>query len=687
MRRLDMIMASLAVAGCTGLEPDATVSRPSDDLAAEGYEIVGKTGISTKTGLDDRLKVVWDAGDAIKVMSADNLTGAVYCITELSSDGTAAIFAPEAPDDAVAGVPRYAVYPASASGRTIVGDSPVAEVDFSALDASGLVYGYAEDTVLPEDADVSGVPMVACAEGNIFDFKSLCGAVQIRPYDYQTTGIELAAIRIGAADGSALGGTATVDMREGRITAMTGDKTHLQYVLDNPVSIETGGWTSWSVNSASTFGSDARCFLVWLPAMDYAEGLEVTLVDSDGMEYGFVTDPLTVRPAAVTRLPYMPLTVYYGTANCVRAEPGTTSVRVEVTPYCSFSGSFEPDGIPVKGASGAIAGVSVVWQQEHGCPETDLSSSSGRGTVIPAGASIPVSEEDGHTYIDVPLTGTAGNAVIAIKDSDGTVLWSFHIWVGEVEDVGCSNPDGGDYVLMDRNLGATSVLDRSQCTEETIRNSFGLFYQWGRKDPFPRVLSRSARVTSYRAENAFTNSVTRDDRTIGNIGYTVRNPEKRIWLDNGSGCNWLMSYINELWGFPYSATDPDRIVAENMTVSGVKTVYDPCPEGYRIADLKHLYGLLSLNGSTLSGRDTYYGYYFRTGDGDSEVFFPAAGYVSSRFEDATALCYETYWGLYWTSASGLSNTHLFRIDGQQYAQIGNDLRGQMLSVRCLKMTE
>ena len=228
MRRLDMIMASLAVAGCTGLEPDATVSRPSDDLAAEGYEIVGKTGFATKTGLDDRLKVVWDAGDAIKVMSADNLTGAVYCITELSSDGTAAIFAPEAPDDAVAGVPRYAVYPASASGRAIVGDSPVAEVDFSALDASGLVYGYAEDTVLPEDADVSGVPMVACAEGNIFDFKSLCGAVQIRPYDYQTMGIELAAIRIGAADGSALGGTATVDMREGRITTMTGDKTQAE---------------------------------------------------------------------------------------------------------------------------------------------------------------------------------------------------------------------------------------------------------------------------------------------------------------------------------------------------------------------------------------------------------------------------------------------------------------------------
>ena len=254
MRRLDMIMASLAVAGCTGLEPDATVSRPTDDLAAEGYEIVGKTGFATKTGLDDRLKVVWDAGDAIRVMSADDLTGAVYCITELSSDGTAAIFAPEAPDDAVAGVPRYAVYPASASGRAIVGDSPVAEVDFSALDASGLVYGYAEDTVLPEDADVSEVPMVACAEGNIFDFKSLCGAIQIRPYDYQTTGIELAAIRIGSADGSALGGTATVDMREGRITAMAGDKTHLQYVLDNPVSIETGSWTSWSVNSASTFG-------------------------------------------------------------------------------------------------------------------------------------------------------------------------------------------------------------------------------------------------------------------------------------------------------------------------------------------------------------------------------------------------------------------------------------------------
>ena len=687
MRSKYLLPVLLAGVSCSMMETEPADTGAREELVPEGHQIVGKTGTAVKTSLDGRFREVWDDGDMIRVVSVVDHEGGDYAMVETSSDRTAAVFAPETDAEAVAGTSRYAVYPASAFMQFTDEGSPVAAVDFSGLEKSSLACAYAEDTVIPDGADVAPLPMVASSEGNIFSFKSLCGAVQVRPYDYQTMGITLSSIRVGAADGIPVGGVATVDMDSGSIISMTGEKTCLTYVLEEPVSIESSGWTSWSVNSASSFDRDARCFLFWLPAMDYGQGLEITLKDTEGREYRFTTGPLSVRPASVTKLPYMPLSLYYGTANCVRVEPGTTAVSVDVTPYFSISDRFEPENRPVGGAEDLIAGASVVWQQEHGCPETDLTWSSDRGTVVPAGARIPVTASGDHVYMNVPLTGTAGNAVVAIKDAGGNILWSFHIWAGEAYDVPCSTGEGGEYILMDRNIGATSLLDRSQSSEETVRNSFGMFYQWGRKDPFPRVLSRSGRVTSYRAENAMSNSVTRDDKSIGNICWSVRNPEKRIWLDNGSGCNWLMSYINELWGFPYAATDPERIVAENSTVSGVKTVYDPCPEGYRIADIKHLYGLLSLNGSTLSGRDSYYGYHFRTGSGETTIFMPAAGYVSSKFEDATALCYETYWGMYWTSATGLANTHLFRIDGQTYAQIQNSLRGQMHSVRCLKITE
>ena len=44
--------------------------------------------------------------------------------------------------------------------------------------------------------------------------------------------------------------------------------------------------------------------------------------------------------------------------------------------------------------------------------------------------------------------------------------------------------------MMDRNLGATSVTPKDQ-------NAYGVWYQWGRKDPFPRPLDivRSSATT------------------------------------------------------------------------------------------------------------------------------------------------------------------------------------------------
>ena len=44
--------------------------------------------------------------------------------------------------------------------------------------------------------------------------------------------------------------------------------------------------------------------------------------------------------------------------------------------------------------------------------------------------------------------------------------------------------------MIDRNLGATSVTPKDQ-------NAYGAWYQWGRKDPFPRPLDivRSSATT------------------------------------------------------------------------------------------------------------------------------------------------------------------------------------------------
>ena len=68
-----------------------------------------------------------------------------------------------------------------------------------------------------------------------------------------------------------------------------------------------------------------------------------------------------------------------------------------------------------------------------------------------------------------------GNALIAAANSEGTIVWSWHIWMTDKPEDHVYNNEAG--IMMDRNLGAISA------TKGDV-GALGLLYQWGRKDPF-----------------------------------------------------------------------------------------------------------------------------------------------------------------------------------------------------------
>lgn len=666
-RHVSLTVLLLAVFSCgKELAVDGDVADGS--LTAEGHDLLCRTSAVMKTSLNDQMEVVWDKGDKIRVVGQSNVKGESYHIKELSSDGRTAVFTTEGKP--VMDEIRYVLYP---------------EASFKSFDASSLRMIVS----MPVLSELSYLPMVASSQGIIFEFANLFGGIAVRPYDIQNLGIAIKKLEVVSRDGKPIGADAVVDLETLMIAGFQGQETSVTLDLDKAVNISSWGWTSWSTHNLSTFDDNAKEFVVYVPSGDYPSGFDVVMTDEDGRSYVYETGPMTIAQGCITRLAYEPLTIYYGSENSVCVAPGTSSVEIDVTPYCTFSRSFQRDGRMVLSKGDIVSSAQVLWQQEYGCQTADVMTTAQSGTVIPTGGQLNlVRSDDGRVSMSVPLTGTAGNALVAITDKTGTILWSYHIWVSEAADVPCSTTIGGQYTIMDRNLGATSVNDKSQTTEELIRNSFGLFYQWGRKDPFPRLLHRTARVTanSYSAQLPFTNSVQRLDRTIGSIAYATRNPAQRIWLDNSSGCNWLSSYVGELWGFHYSSNSIDRLVSENKLRNGVKTVYDPCPAGYKVADVKHIKGLVEQNAEKLTSRDKFYGYHFDTGA--STTYIPASGWVKSGIADNLALCYEGYWGMLWSSASGLMNVNYMYLHSASSAVFADShvcVRGNMCPVRCVKI--
>lgn len=141
-------------------------------------------------------------------------------------------------------------------------------------------------------------------------------------------------------------------------------------------------------------------------------------------------------------------------------------------------------------------------------------------------------------FIYFTASSKEGNALIAVKDSKSNILWSWHIWA---TDTPKDFPNYDGYLTIDRNLGAISAnyADGAQ--------TYGLYYQWGRKDPLRNP-----------------STVVDTDETTGCITYTIKHPTQLI---GGDFYNWQYSNKSEyLWGYKHNT----------------KTIYDPCPVGYKV---------------------------------------------------------------------------------------------------------
>jgi len=294
-----------------------------------------------------------------------------------------------------------------------------------------------------------------------------------------------------------------------------------------------------------------------------------------------------------------------------------------------------------------------------------------------------------NEWITYTTTGTKGNAVIAAYDGEngsGNVLWSWHIWCTD-------QPAGQDYnngagTMMDRNLGATGTTVRSV-------EALGLLYQWGRKDPFlgaatmtPGTQVRAASTLPLESWNKTEVKDNSSEKDI-NLMFSIHNPTTFIYIT--SLCttrDWYGRY-----GAHYNQNDTLWLD------SGGKTMYDPCPEGWRVPDggiWKKAFGVEDSFKDSLKF-DKGYDFQSTTPSlvNSGICWYPAAGYVED-LEDAHAtpssvsnqLTDVTSGGYYWTSEvlfgeSTYGAFLLYLSRPTVYTYIAAD-RARGRSVRCIK---
>ena len=230
-----------------------------------------------------------------------------------------------------------------------------------------------------------------------------------------------------------------------------------------------------------------------------------------------------------------------------------------------------------------------------------------------------------------------GNAMIAVFDGAGTVLWSWHIWgVGDTmpEDEEVSSQATISekstlkvkYTVMDRTLGALSKT-----------SYFTTLYQWGRKDPIPN--STVYYVDGQAAEIEMTYPVHKPGSAAdATILTSVQHPECIIDdYKEGLPVDWLASdktnNYNLLWGddnttYVFNKSKP----AAGKGWTNGKTIYDPCPSGYRVSSKFAWTGFCGSSSGETKNIDYIYfvkyanGYYFKKNSSDGVgIYFPMTG--------------------------------------------------------------
>jgi hypothetical protein len=228
---------------------------------------------------------------------------------------------------------------------------------------------------------------------------------------------------------------------------------------------------------------------------------------------------------------------------------------------------------------------------------------------------------------------TYGNALIAVKDASGTILWSWHIWICDFDPELTSHKYKGGNVVMDRNLGATLV----EATTYDHRNrATGTLYQWGRKDPMTTGTVMTQRYPFSTPEESYAE------------------PTAFVWQE----MYWTYQWDRYYWS------------------SDQKTIYDPCPPGWTVADRATWDNISVIE-------HTQYAVAFKYDNKSNKAVYPIGFHLDSGYNYSTG-----DWDSYmWTSEHDKNSDlpyNLYLYKSGQYVNNGGRYAVDAFPVRCKK---
>lgn len=284
------------------------------------------------------------------------------------------------------------------------------------------------------------------------------------------------------------------------------------------------------------------------------------------------------------------------------------------TPYVNHLGNYVTAAYLKENANVTPTEALVVWQDAY-------------HLVSPS--SVKLSSDKKYISFFVPKDYICqGNCVIAVRDASGTIMWSWHIWVTDLNTttsvtnstynisyfpaaLGHCDPDNrttlshkATVTIKQKTTNKTATFTVSQTPTTATTQSMGwncTYYQWGRKDP-QRPSDGNSFIPSYGSQTDSSPKHIYDNDTYPYLSFDSGHSTEHATVAQ-SIMNPSMRYFsttsNDAWYEP-TATVP-------LWRDEFKTIYDPSPAGYRVPNNEDLKKITVCDGGSWTDGYTYDG--------------------------------------------------------------------------------
>lgn len=561
------------------------------------------THADTKAGLDlNELKIAWNTGDEIFI--TDGSGKAIY---QANESGSGVTFEYKSGDALAVGddVNYVAYYPAS-----MVQEDGSLELK--------LKQPYVSE-------NISYLPMKAESAGELdLNFKNLTGIIRLK---YTPTTASRPISHIGFTADKPLSGKYTIV--DGNAVTETG-KSYQGVVLDGFSETFTAGGTKY--------------FYLAVPEGSY-ENFTINFSSKDRAIFLGANKAINIYRSQITTIEYAGKSLDQNAAKASNIngtdEDGElvsewTATTDNTPSNCYIVSKFNSSDVAyiltTKGKTteyleGGVA-AEVLW-------ETDYTTTPvTRGSIVRA-----AQYAENRIYLQFPSFPKNGSAVVALRNEVGEIIWSWHIWTtpqGEPETVQYTKTDNTHLCyMMDRNLGANG-----NSKDDNQIQTYGFYYQYGRKDPF---VHPSIAVTGVQRTAIF-NSSTQYSAADG-----LKNPTTYYGVESNCWASDINKFTNESNpcpqgysipsmgknGVPWASSDYFTFSATSSTT---KSAWEECGWDYPVNSQSEnnttwfpAPGILTYKGNlAYEGTRTYiwgaskYAYFLNTGTGNVNVNINAA---------------------------------------------------------------